>query len=137
MFFNIFSVEHKLVFTYFISDCSFDIWSFSSVMVLDLQHKVSLIKLFTIFDMTHLDNKALLTHHFIEIACTISSKTLNQCSYDFHFNLHKKWSFPLNCGFGHIYWRNPSWKTSFFVQCQCEPDSYRLKPIVSTKKKNS
>ena len=21
-----------------------------------------------------------------------------------------------NCGFGHIYWRNPSWKTSFFVQ---------------------
>ena len=21
-------------------------------------------------------------------------------------------------GFGHIYWRNPSWKTSFFVQCQ-------------------
>ena len=43
--------------------------------------------------------------------------------------LHKKWSFPLrissvnvtkftgNCGFGHIYWRNPLWKTSFFVQC--------------------
>ena len=42
--------------------------------------------------------------------------------------LHKKWSFPLrissvnvtksagNCGFGHIYWRNPYWKTSFFVQ---------------------
>ena len=22
-----------------------------------------------------------------------------------------------NCGFGHVYWRNPSWKTSFFVQC--------------------
>ena len=21
-----------------------------------------------------------------------------------------------NCGFGHIYWRNPQWKTSFFVQ---------------------
>ena len=42
--------------------------------------------------------------------------------------LHKKWSFPLwifsvkvtkpavSCGFGHIYWRNPLWKTSFFVQ---------------------
>ena len=42
--------------------------------------------------------------------------------------LHKKWSFPLrfssvnvtkfagNYGFGHIYWRNPYWKTSFFVQ---------------------
>ena len=22
-----------------------------------------------------------------------------------------------NCGFGHIYWRSPSWKTSFSVQC--------------------
>ena len=21
-----------------------------------------------------------------------------------------------SCGFGHIYWRNPYWKTSFFVQ---------------------
>ena len=43
--------------------------------------------------------------------------------------LHKKWSFLLrissvnvtksagNCGFGHIYWRNPQWKTSFFMQC--------------------
>ena len=43
--------------------------------------------------------------------------------------LHKKWSFPLhisslnktksagNCGFGQIYWKNLSWKTSFFVQC--------------------
>ena len=42
--------------------------------------------------------------------------------------LHKKWSFPLrissinvtqsavSCGFGHIYWRNPQWKISFFVQ---------------------
>ena len=42
--------------------------------------------------------------------------------------LHKKWSFPWrissvnvaesagNCGFGHIYWRNPWWKTSIFVQ---------------------
>ena len=40
---------------------------------------------------------------------------------------HKKWSFPLsissvnltksagNCRFGHIYWRNLQWKTSFFV----------------------
>ena len=44
-------------------------------------------------------------------------------------SLLKKWSFPLrissvnvtkswgNCGFGHIYLRNPSWNTSFFVQC--------------------
>ena len=40
-------------------------------------------------------------------------------------SLHKKWRFPLkissvnviksaeNCGFGHIYWRNKYWKTSF------------------------
>ena len=44
------------------------------------------------------------------------------------FHKNPKWSFPLrissvnvtksagNCGFGHIYWRNPSWKTPFFVQ---------------------
>ena len=43
-----------------------------------------------------------------------------------HLTLHKKRSFPLrifsvnvtksaeNCRFGHIYWRNPLWKTSFF-----------------------
>ena len=45
-----------------------------------------------------------------------------------HTPLHKnkKWSFPLrislvnvtksagNWGFGHIYWGNPQWKTSFF-----------------------
>ena len=43
-------------------------------------------------------------------------------------SLHTKWSFPLrispvnvtksavSCEFGHIYWRNPWWKTSFFVQ---------------------
>ena len=27
------------------------------------------------------------------------------------------WKFALSCVFGHIYWRNPRWKTSFFVQC--------------------
>ena len=44
--------------------------------------------------------------------------------------LHKKWSFPLrissvnvtkfavSCGSGHIYCRNPSWKTLFFMQCE-------------------
>ena len=46
-----------------------------------------------------------------------------------NFSLHKKWNFLLrtssvnvtksagNCGFGYIYWRNPKWKASFFVQC--------------------
>ena len=49
--------------------------------------------------------------------------------YFARFTLHKKWIFPLrissvnvtkstgNCGFGHIFWRYPEWKTSFFVQC--------------------
>ena len=44
----------------------------------------------------------------------------------FLLTLHKKWSFWLRvssvnvtksaeiCGFGRIYWNNPSWKTSFF-----------------------
>ena len=44
--------------------------------------------------------------------------------------LHKKWSFPfrmssvnvtksaVSCGFGNIYWRNPEWKTLFFLQCR-------------------
>ena len=43
-------------------------------------------------------------------------------------SLHKKWSFSLRilsvkvtkfavcCVFSHIYWSNPKWKTSFFVQ---------------------
>ena len=43
--------------------------------------------------------------------------------------MYKKWSstwrislvnvtkFAKNCEFDHIYWRNPSWKTSFFVHC--------------------
>ena len=31
--------------------------------------------------------------------------------------LHTKWSFELNISsvIGHIYWRNPKWKTSFFA----------------------
>ena len=44
--------------------------------------------------------------------------------------LHKKWSssrrissvnvtkFAGNCGFGHMYWWNPQWTTSFFAQCK-------------------
>ena len=45
---------------------------------------------------------------------------------------HKKWGFPLrispvnvtksavSSGFGHLYRRNPSWKTLFFVQCKID-----------------
>ena len=56
--------------------------------------------------------------------------------------LLKKWSLPLrvstvnvtkstgNCGFGHIYWGNPEWKTSFFVQCEmCERFEFLTGPI--------
>ena len=55
----------------------------------------------------------------------------------FH-KLHKKWSFPLrispvhvtksagNCVFYHIYWRNPQWKTSFFVQWHSNPSLITL-----------
>ena len=53
------------------------------------------------------------------------------CSLDIVWTptLQKKQSFSLRifsvnkiksadiCGFGHIYWRNSKWKTSFFVQC--------------------
>ena len=31
-----------------------------------------------------------------------------------------------NCRFGHINWRNPNWKTSFFVQCFVLPYSFIL-----------
>ena len=43
----------------------------------------------------------------------------------FKYTLHKRWSFPLRislvdvtksleyCGLGHIYWKNPKWKTPF------------------------
>ena len=46
-------------------------------------------------------------------------------------SLYKKWSFPfrissvnvtksaVSCGFGHIYWRNPEWKTSFLCSVLC------------------
>ena len=52
---------------------------------------------------------------------------LGNCSLEFSQTLHQK-SFLLristvnvtksvvSCRFGHIYWRNPKWKTSFFVQ---------------------
>ena len=63
-------------------------------------------------------------------------------SNSFYITLHKKWSFPLrissvnvtksagNCGFGHIYWRNPYWKTSFFF-VQCDLQQPLLKKINS------
>ena len=49
--------------------------------------------------------------------------------------LHRRWSFTFrissvnvtksaeNCGFGHIYWWNPSWKTSTSCKKECTPGS--------------
>ena len=65
-----------------------------------------------------------------ELYFTVVVLNLNKfLSIDFNKQtLHKKWSFPLRIssvnviksavswGFGHIYWINPRWKTSFFVQ---------------------
>ena len=57
-----------------------------------------------------------------------------------YVTLHKKWSFPLrissvnvtksagNCGFGHINWRNPLWKTSFF--CAAALSDF-CRPVIS------
>ena len=50
-----------------------------------------------------------------------SGQTQDVYAVKFLLTLHTKWSFPLrifSCGFGHIYWINPRWKTSFCVQCQ-------------------
>ena len=33
----------------------------------------------------------------------------------------------VSCGFSHIYWRNPQWKTSFFVQCNILVSVFILK----------
>ena len=46
---------------------------------------------------------------------TILRKNWSFSIKDFSVNVTKSAVFR---GFGHIYWRNPEWKTSFFVQCQ-------------------
>ena len=45
----------------------------------------------------------------------IPDTTFAECACYLFFN-GQKWSFPLSIspyGFGHIYWRNPQWKTPF------------------------
>ena len=73
---------------------------------------------------------------FIPPSCLLDFRKNWETSFirDTRVTLYKKWSFPLrifsvnvtksagNCGFGHIYWRNPPWKTSFCVQCSCLDD---------------
>ena len=62
----------------------------------------------------------------------------------YKLKLHKKWSFPLSissvnvtksavfCGFGYIYWKNPLWKTSFFVQCKKDWHEEKFVPPLFT-----
>ena len=63
----------------------------------------------------------------LECECAAKSDFKNN-THNFSIITAQKWSFPLriysvnvtkstdSCGFGHIYWRNPYWKTSFLVQ---------------------
>ena len=56
------------------------------------------------------------------------------------FSLRKKWSFSLRissvnvtkfescCRLGHIYWRNPEWKATFFVHCFIQTRPFILLP---------
>ena len=104
---------------------------FKNLAVFTLQvFKVSLV----IFQHHTWKGQGLLRKTFIN-ECTLTNMrtihpvtSLKQNS-SWAISLHtKKISFPLSissvsetksrvsCGFGHIYWRNPSWKTSFFVQ---------------------
>ena len=60
--------------------------------------------------------------------------------------LHKKWSFPVrissenvtksagNSGFDHIYWRDPQWKTSFFVPWRHVKKHFSLLTLISVTK---
>ena len=65
---------------------------------------------------------------FVNDNKTVSRRIISKFFQTQMWSLHKKWSFPLrissvnvtksaaSCGFGHIYWRNPQCKSSFFVQ---------------------
>ena len=60
----------------------------------------------------------MLTSNYDHNTITLGLKCFVHCQW-FYLHWTKKWSFTLKvyCGFGHIYWRNPKWKTSFSVQC--------------------
>ena len=66
---------------------------------------------------------------WLEFSVSSRIKNITQWINTLQWHNTKKWSFisrissvkvtkfPVYCGFGHIYWRNTKWKTSFFVQC--------------------
>ena len=55
--------------------------------------------------------------------------------HDEHWNDHCTKN-EVSCGFGHIYWRNPWWKTSFFVQWIMEILKIRKIRKITKNKKN-
>ena len=91
---------------------------------------ISWDKLLRVFDFrNNVKFKFLFAYLFIKKMNSWNYRHISIVIWLKYISLHKKWSFPLrissvnltksavSCGFGHIYWRNPSWKTSFFVQC--------------------
>ena len=54
------------------------------------------------------------TDFFLVRMDTFTAQKMKLSMKDFFSKCHQIRS---SCGFGHIYWRNPSWKTSFFVPC--------------------
>ena len=51
------------------------------------------------------------THVFDVRACTVQKR-----KFPFRISSVNVIKSAVSCGFGHIYWRKPSWKTAFFVQ---------------------
>ena len=47
----------------------------------------------------------------------LQSYTAQKMKYSVRISLVNVTKFAVSCRFGHIYWRNPEWKTSFRVQC--------------------
>ena len=66
--------------------------------------------------------------HFVKVSHILSNSDVHSetCQTFKILTMHKKWNFSLsipsinvtksagNCGFGHIYWRNPYWKTFLY-----------------------
>ena len=68
-----------------------------------------------------------LVQHFIVVESYYVSVNITiKCWFE-TFTLHKKWSFRLRIyGFGHIYWRNPYWKTAVLWLWNATTDWFSL-----------
>ena len=54
--------------------------------------------------------------HKLNFALIASKHCTNKWSFPLRISSVNVTKFAVSCGFGHIYWRNPRWKTLFFVQ---------------------